>query len=271
MITIHGSIPSKKTIQEFIENYPNRGKKWCMENLKMRDGQIRYYAEKFDLKSNFKHNPEADYERGKGFRGKKRPKHSLLLRERGECPANHFTPEIRKKIGRSLSIEIKEGRIRVDRFRGHHHTLSSKMKMSEKLTGRMSVSAMRNGKFGNVKRGWYDINGKRMFFRSKWEVNYALYLDFLVKQKQIREWLYEKDVFIFDKIKFGTRSFRPDFKIINNDSSVEYHEIKGWMDRRSETKLKRMRKYYPKIKVVLVDQVYYKNLVKKVGRVIGFL
>jgi len=62
---------------------------------------------------------------------------------------------------------------------------------------------------GHYKNGYYDINGKRIFFRSKWEANVALYLDFLVKQKQIKEWTYEEDVFIFEKIKFGTRSYRP--------------------------------------------------------------
>ena len=78
------------------------------------------------------------------------------------------------------------------------------------------------GAFCNIKRGYFDINGKKMFFRSKWEANYACYLDFLVKQKQIKKWEYEPDCFIFEEIKFGTRSYRPDFKVTNNDGSVIY-------------------------------------------------
>ena len=53
------------------------------------------------------------------------------------------------------------------------------------------------------------------------EAGVALYLDFLVKQKQIKSWSYEKNIFIFEKIKFGTRSYRPDFRIVNNDNSHE--------------------------------------------------
>ena len=31
-----------------------------------------------------------------------------------------------------------------------------------------------NGSFQHVQRGEYDINGKMIYFRSKWEANYAL-------------------------------------------------------------------------------------------------
>lgn len=126
------------------------------------------------------------------------------------------------------------------------------------------------GKYGNVKRGWYQIGSKKMFFRSKWEANYALYLNFLVKQKQIKKWEYEKDVFIFHKIQFGTRSYRPDFKIFNNNDSIEYYEIKGYMDAKSKTKLKRMAKYYPKIKLILIDSEGYKDIKNKIGKLLKF-
>jgi len=122
----------------------------------------------------------------------------------------------------------------------------------------------------NVKRGYYDINGKNMFFRSKWEANYALYLDFLVKQKQIQKWEYEKDTFVFEKIKFGTRSYKPDFKIYNDIRLIEYHEVKGYMTARSKTQLKRMKKYYPDIKVVLIDKEVYEDIKKKLGKMLKF-
>ena len=109
-----------------------------------------------------------------------------------------------------------------------------------------------------------------MYFRSKWEANYALYLDFLIKNKQIKDWEYEKDVFVFDKINFGTRSYRPDFKIKNNDNSIEYHEVKGYMDGRSKTKLRRMLKYYPEIKLILIDQKVYLDIAKKIGKMLNF-
>lgn len=127
-----------------------------------------------------------------------------------------------------------------------------------------------NGSFENVQRGTYLINGVNMYFRSKWEANYALYLDFLVKHKKIEKWYFEKDRFIFDKIKFGVRSYVPDFKVYNLDGSFEYHEIKGYMDSKSKTKLKRMARYFPNTKVILIGKDEYTLLKKQIGKLCKF-
>lgn len=127
-----------------------------------------------------------------------------------------------------------------------------------------------NRSYPNVKRGNYDINGTEFYFRSMWEANYALYLDFLIDCKQIVKWEYETDVFIFEKIQFGTRSYRPDFKVFNLDGSIEYHEVKGYMDSRSETKLKRMAKYYPKVKILLIRRQEYVEIKRKLGKMLKF-
>lgn len=109
----------------------------------------------------------------------------------------------------------------------------------------------------------YSKSGKRedlggLYVRSAWEANYCRYLNWLVEQGAIREWEYEPDTFYFDAIKRGTRSYTPDFKVTTNDGTIEYHEVKGWMDAKSKTKLKRMKKYHPNVKIVLVDKdVYY--------------
>lgn len=100
------------------------------------------------------------------------------------------------------------------------------------------------------------------YFRSSWEANYARYLNWLIAQRQIVRWEYEVDTFEFHKIKRGTRFYTPDFKIHNLNGSIEYHEIKGYMDKRSAIKLRRMAKYYPAIKVVLIDSDAYKALAK---------
>lgn len=62
---------------------------------------------------------------------------------------------------------------------------SPRIAQSKTMMGKMPKNIMIPGKYGNIMRGYYDINGKSMFFRSKWEANYALYLDFLIKAKQI--------------------------------------------------------------------------------------
>lgn len=138
--------------------------------------------------------------------------------------------------------------------------------ISDRLMGKMpkNLTYQNNNRlFANVKKGIYDINGRSIYFRSSWEAEYAFYLDFLKKQKEIIEWQFESDKFVFEKIKFGTRSYLPDFKITNKDGSVEYHEVKGYMDRRSKTKLSRMKKYYPKIKIVLIDSEWFKAVKNK--------
>ena len=142
--------------------------------------------------------------------------------------------------------KISEAKKGVSVNKGKFPSLETRMKMSEVKKGKMPVNFEYTNIYNHIRRGYYNINGKEIFLRSKWEANYALYLDFLIKQKQIKKWEYEAETFMFEEIKLGVRSYTPDFKIINNDNSQEYHEVKGWMDPKSKTKIKRMAKYYPK-------------------------
>lgn len=114
-------------------------------------------------------------------------------------------------------------------------------------------------------------SGKRedlgFYVRSEWEANYARYLNFFQGKGMILKYEYEPDTFWFDQIKRGTRSYTPDFKVWINESNFEYHEVKGWLDKKSQTKLKRMSKYYPNIKIVLIGKEEYKEI-KKWSRLI---
>lgn len=106
--------------------------------------------------------------------------------------------------------------------------------------------------FENVERGEYNINGQIRYFRSKWEANYALYLDYLKQKKVIQDWKYEVRWFEFPE-RHGATRYLPDFEVTENDGTVVYHEVKGYMTSRSKTQLRRMKKYYPEVKLVLVD------------------
>jgi hypothetical protein len=113
------------------------------------------------------------------------------------------------------------------------------------------------------KQGYYlTKDGKSIFMRSSWELNYACYLDYLIYLGTIYKWEYEVDVFWFDKIKRGVRSYKPDFKVFDFEGNFIYHEVKGWMDNKSKTKLNRMRIYHPSIKILVIGQKEY-NLIKK--------
>lgn len=150
-------------------------------------------------------------------------------------------------------------------------SLKHRLKISNKLTGIMPKNLNYNScAYPNIQRGYYDINGTTMYFRSKWEANYALFLDFLVDHGEIAKWEFEPDTFVFEKIKFGTRSYTPDFKVFKDDNKFEYHEVKGYMDSKSKTKLKRMKKYYPEIVVKLVDTSEYNLLKKQIGKLCKF-
>lgn len=106
--------------------------------------------------------------------------------------------------------------------------------------------------------------------RSKWERNYAFYLVWLEKRGDILSWQYEADVFWFEKIRQGVRSYKPDFKVTTPDGKIEYHEVKGWMDAKSKTKLKRMTKYHPKVKLLLIDKESYNTIKKWSGLIPGW-
>lgn len=113
------------------------------------------------------------------------------------------------------------------------------------------------------------INGKEIYFRSTWEANFARYLDASVSVGVIKSWEYEPDTFWFHKVQRGSRCYTPDFKIYSNDTYY-YVEVKGWMDQKSKTKLKRMKKYYPEEQIVLVQRKEMKELDKLFGHLEGW-
>lgn len=110
------------------------------------------------------------------------------------------------------------------------------------------------------KAGWREIGGIKKYYRSRWEANYARYLEMLKASGQIKSWLHEPTTFWFEKIMRGTRSYLPDFLVTGLDDSEEYHEVKGWMDDKSITKLKRMRIYHPDVRIKLVEKKEYMEI-----------
>ena len=109
-----------------------------------------------------------------------------------------------------------------------------------------------------------DLNNQ--FFRSNYEANYARYLNFLVSTKSepvIVKWQYEPDTFEFKKIKRGSRFYTPDFKVHFQDGHVEYHEVKGWDYPKGITQRKRFAKYYPHLKLLVVDGDFFKEMKRK--------
>ena|SRR6187402_910290 len=118
---------------------------------------------------------------------------------------------------------------------------------------------MKKSRLKNKSGEWVEIGPRRIFFRSKWEVKYALNLERMKSIGAIKEWEYEPKTFWFLEIKRGVRSYKPDFRITNKDGSIWWAEVKGWMDPRSVTKIKRMKKYYPEEKISLIGPDWFKG------------
>lgn len=116
--------------------------------------------------------------------------------------------------------------------------------------------------YSRVKHGMVTIGDKTFFARSSWEANIGAYFQFLKEHKKISDWEHEPKTFWFTEIMRGVRSYKPDFLITLNDGTHYYEEVKGWMDPKSATKLKRMKKYYPSVKVDILDEKRYKAIKK---------
>ena len=107
------------------------------------------------------------------------------------------------------------------------------------------------------KASWVELGGKRFYTKSLAEKRFAMYLQYLKEHNEIKDWEYEPETFWFLEIKRGVRSYKPDFKIIRLDDKHFFVEIKGFMDAKSVTKIKRFAKYYPNetLKVIKSDGI----------------
>ena len=168
-------------------------------------------------------------------------------------------------------------------FKGHKHTNEAKDKISlaslkkweivtpselEKRKYKQRITKIKNGTLNPMKNQANPYSrtksGKRedlnnTFFRSAWEANIARYYNFIGVK-----WQFEPKTFIFKNIKRGSVSYTPDFYLPEEDKWVE---VKGWMDNKSKTKLKRFEKYYPEEykKLILITEKEYKEIKNKVS------
>ncbi len=134
---------------------------------------------------------------------------------------------------------------------------ANRQRRSDALLSRLVSGEMRP-KYSRCRGGRReDIGG--MYFRSRWEANYARFLNVNLESGMIQAWEYEPRTFVFESIKRGTRAYTPDFRVTLASGEVEWHEVKGWMDQKSQTRLRRMAKYYPEEKIVVVDGKWFRS------------
>lgn len=269
-----------------VENYPKHGKLFCMDHLGMSESQIRSKASNMGLVARGISSAwqEKQKTHAKKLVGKKRPEQALVINKlRAEGKLKH-TPERRAKQSESMKRRLEiDGHPRG--MSGKKHSLETKAKYSadrillwaNKTEEERDLHAMRmslrksplaNRKAASWKCGWREIGNQRKYFRSRWEANYARYLQFLKEKELILSWEHEAQTFWFDGIKRGVMSYLPDFRVTEISGAIAFHEVKGWMDARSKTTINRMRIYHPDIKLIVVEKKAYTEIKNKIGRLI---
>ena len=99
-----------------------------------------------------------------------------------------------------------------------------------------------DGKVYTKKLSKRSVMGRRealkQFFRSNWEANCARWFN-----HQGKQWAYEPNVFSFldHGVKRGTVSYCPDFRV-----GTLWVEVKGYLDPKGKTAIRRFKKFYPK-------------------------
>jgi len=272
-------------IVEFIELYPEKGKAWCMKHFSKSEGQVRDKASRLGLRinQNSEFMKRSKKLMGEKLKGRKRPQHSEVMKNRysENCPMTQWVKNNGQEISRKAKERIQDkghprGALGLKHSEETKEILSQKSKlmwknMDEKAKDELISKRLRTwAKNGNQvvhrkaswKGAWRDIGGKNHFFRSAWEANYARYLQWLKSHNKIKDWDHEPKTFWFEGIKRGCVSYLPDFLVQEIDGSESYHEVKGWMDDRSKTKIARMARYFPKIKLIVIDKKSYRSLEK---------
>lgn len=283
---------TKKEIQTLMDNYPDKGKLWCCHALNRAEGQVRHRASVLGLRQN----RDSDFFKGWQRRaasskiGKKRPEHSKLMSQymsdgRLYNIGVHESPGQKSKrmtawhkenhhpkgmLGKTHSDKVKSDlslrskkmwadEDSVVNSEEHRQKLSDRQSknMAKRLTGRDGGNI-----YSKVKSKTVDIGGNVFFARSSWEANIASYLQFLLENHEIKGWEHEPETFWFEEIKRGVRSYLPDFKVTENNGDIRYIEVKGCMDKKSATKINRMAKYYPEVKLEIISAREYKAIEK---------
>lgn len=284
------SVWTEKEIEWLRSNYPNVGQTVAAEYLGRTKPAVRQKCSDLKIKQDRNSPFFKDWqERAAATKvGKKRPAQADVMRKNHADGKLLKTPEQRKAISvRTKAWIAKNGHPRGALGMKHTQETKDRIAITSKArtdawtddqwlsrTKKSAATMRRNGTHiknrekCTWKCGWRNVGDRRIYFRSRWEANYGMYLDWLKGLGEISDWEHEPDTFWFDGIKRGCVSYLPDFKVTTTGGNIEYHEVKGWMDARSKTKIRRMAKYHPDVKLIVIDKKPYMEIRKKVGRIV---
>ena len=98
------------------------------------------------------------------------------------------------------------------------------------------------------------IGEKTFSVDSDLEDRYAGFLEMLKRGGAIRDWFRPAGTFTFAGAVKGATVYTPDFRVIEKDGTVVYHELKGYIQSSDITKFRRLQEFYPGIVVDLYMQ-----------------
>lgn len=75
----------------------------------------------------------------------------------------------------------------------------------------------------------------------------------------ILQWEHEPKTFWFEGIRRGVCSYKPDFRVRRLDGTYYWIEVKGYMDAKSKTKIKRFGKYFPEETLIIIDKHWFRS------------
>lgn len=165
--------------------------------------------------------------------------HRKGIPAKGKNVGWNLSPEQHRAIGKTLSENIANGKT-IPAFKGKQHSVETK--------SRMSRSAARNSSAlnGYVKTKFYDVYciflEREIKVQGTWELKYAEYLN----ENSI---LWTRGKFLSYKNEGIVHTYRPDFYLIETD---EYVEIKGYMWKNDETKMKLVKEQNPDTKILIL-------------------
>lgn len=107
-------------------------------------------------------------------------------------------------------------------------------------------------------------------FKSSWEYNVATKLEMFKKNGQIKHWEYESTHFDFPDSKRGIRSYCPDFKVVNNNSTNVYLEVKGWYREHDKERMLKFIQTYPSETLIIIDKRNYEDFVSEANNTWGY-
>lgn len=281
---------NKLETQFLLKHYPDKGLEWCCNELSKSIGSVRNKASRLGLKQDKNSEFFKDWQAraAKSKVGKKRPEQAFVIKRlhnEGKLKMSEDGKKIvsirmkawidknghpKGSLGMKHSIETKDilsqKSLAVWKFKTESQKLEQVMKMLKTKVRNGTYAPQRHASW---KGGWREIGGVKKYYRSRWEANYARYLDWLKQKGEIADWKHEPTTFWFENIKRGVRSYLPDFLVTENNGKQVYHEVKGWMDPKSKTKLKRMAKYYPDVQILLIDKSAYTALKRALAGLIS--